>query len=68
MRSLNGQLKLILGQWWRKYIVDECPDARRERLRIEDIRIAADLREAFLRWEVEHKKHAHQKIGNPART
>lgn len=34
-RSWSGQIHQALGKWWRKHIVDECPDSRRERLRWE---------------------------------
>ena len=39
-----------IGRWWRRYIVDECPDTRIERLRwerINNIKIDIALREAL---------------------
>ncbi len=47
------------GKRWRKYIVDECPDARVERIRqerIEDIKIYADLRESMRLWEIQNQQ------------
>ena len=61
MRSFfnSESIKLAFGRWWRKYIVDECPDAREERIRqerIENIKICADLQEAMRLWELRHQK------------
>ncbi len=49
----------VLDRLWRKYIADECPDARRERLWLEfmnDLKQDPDLREAMILWELENQK------------
>lgn len=53
------RMKHVFGRWWRKYIVDECPDARQERLRwelIDGLKQNVDLREAVRLWELENRK------------
>ena len=56
-RSRSGPLGEVFSRYWRK-IVDECPDSRRERLRLERIcgqeRIA--LLEAIRLWEIDNQK------------
>ncbi len=49
-RSRLERINQVLGRWWRKYVADECPDARRERLRLEFIDLVKHdvvLREAL---------------------
>jgi hypothetical protein len=59
MRSSgSGRLSEVFSRCWRK-LVDECPDARRERLRSEHIyglqqRMA--LLEAIRLWEIDNQK------------
>ncbi len=56
-RSWSGRLSKVFSRLWRK-IVDECPDSRRERLRLEYIcgreRIA--LLEAIRSWEIDNQR------------
>ena len=50
-------LMQVIGRWWRRYIVDECPDTRTERLRLErinNIKIDIALREALRLAEIEN--------------
>ncbi len=50
---------------WRKYVVDECPDARKERLRqehIDNIKQAIALLEAMRLWEAQTQKRDIPKI------
>jgi len=57
-RSWSWRISEFFSRCWRK-LVDECPDARRERLRSERIyslqqRIA--LLEAIRLWEIDNRK------------
>jgi len=48
------RIKQAFARIWRKYVVDEDPDSRVERIRcerIEDLKINSDLREAMRLWE-----------------
>ncbi|MGO9170382.1 MAG: hypothetical protein ACLP7P_00220 [Rhodomicrobium sp.] len=59
MGCQSERMKHVFGRWWRKYIVDECPDARQERLRwelIDGLKQNIDLREAVRLWELENRK------------
>lgn len=49
-----NRLRDVLLKGWRRYIVDECPDARIERIRrerINRIKQDLDLMDSMLRWE-----------------
>ena len=53
-------MRALIGSLWRRYVVDECPDARWERLHTEIIaRARADhaLSEAFELWELERRRN-----------
>jgi predicted alpha-1,6-mannanase (GH76 family) len=53
------RLNQVFGKWWRKYIVDECPDARIERLRMERLKnIEQDvaLLQAMRLWDAVHRQ------------
>ncbi|MGA7329294.1 MAG: hypothetical protein WBX25_33630 [Rhodomicrobium sp.] len=53
-RSRFERLKHAIGRWWRRHIVDECPDSRMERLSLErNVKMNMDLREALRSWEIE---------------
>jgi hypothetical protein len=57
--------KQAFNQLWRKFIADECPDAK-ERLRqkrIGNIMHDVVLLEAMRRWELEHKDREVSKDG-----
>ncbi len=57
--NLLSQLNERLGRWCCKYIADECPDARVERLHIErlnHLKAASSLRQALRLWQQEHLK------------
>jgi len=46
------RLNRVFGKWWRTYVADECPDARTERLMLEqDIA----LREAMRAWLIKNQ-------------
>ena len=50
----------VIGRWWRRYIVDECPDTRTERLRLErinNIKMDIALREALRLAEIENSRY-----------
>ncbi len=52
------QIKRTLGNWWRKHIVAECPEARDERIRLEQIaelNVYADFRKAIWLWEFDRQ-------------
>ncbi len=43
-RPQSGRLGQVFAKWWRRIVVDECPDERRERIRRERIdRILLDI-------------------------
>jgi len=55
----SKRLRQAFGNLWRKYVVDECPDDRAERLRekrIGNIMHDVVLLEAMRRWELENEK------------
>jgi hypothetical protein len=55
----SGRLNEVLARWWRKMVVDECPEARRERLlqeHIDDIKQGIAVFEARRLWEIEQKR------------
>jgi hypothetical protein len=59
IHSGSNRLQQAFGRWWRKYIVDECPEARAERIRqerMEDLKVYTALREAMRLWEIESRK------------
>ncbi len=54
-----GRGREILSRWWRTIVVDECPEARADRLRrkqISDLRECRDLFNAMHLWEAENRK------------
>ncbi len=56
MHAISGseRIKQVFARFWRRYVVDEDPDGRRERIRrerMEDLKINSDLREAMRLWE-----------------
>ena len=60
MHALSGKerMRQAFGRLWRKYIVDECPACRIERIRekrLENLRICADLLQAMHVWEEDRK-------------
>ncbi len=60
-RVQSGRVERFLTKWWGRLVVDECPDARRERIRRERIdKIMLDVvtLEAMRLWEIEHRKSA----------
>ena len=64
----SERLKQALGRWWRKYIVDECPDTRIERLRwerINNIKIEIALREALRLTAIENSSTEAAKLMAP---
>ncbi len=55
----SERINQVLGKWWRKYVVDECPKSRRERLRrelIPGIKQDVTLQEAMRQWAIENQK------------
>ena len=59
IRLWSARLRRALARGWRKFIGDEDPEERRERIRRERIKyIVADVAmlEAMRRWEIENKK------------
>jgi hypothetical protein len=56
-------LKRSAGKFWRRYVVDECPDEkeRRRRQRIGNIMHDTILLEAMRRWRIESEKAANTK-------
>jgi hypothetical protein len=57
----SERLKQAIGRWWRGYIVDECPDTRIERIRLErinNIKMDIALREALRLAEIENSRHS----------
>ncbi|MGO8952955.1 MAG: hypothetical protein ACLPWS_11865 [Rhodomicrobium sp.] len=54
------RLNQAFGKWWRKYIVDECPDARIERLsieRVKDIKQDVALLQAMQLWDAAYRQN-----------
>ncbi len=52
------RIKQSLGSWFGKYIVDECPEARDERILLEQIaelNAYADFRKAIWLWEFDRR-------------
>ena len=48
-----------LLRFWRQFIVDECPEEKRERIRkerIDNILMNVAAREAFRRWSLERER------------
>jgi hypothetical protein len=64
----SERLKQAIGRWWRRYIVDECPETRIERLRLErinNIKIEIALREALRLTALENSNTASAKLMAP---
>ena len=59
VRFRSERLKQSLGGFGRKYVADEDPDARMERIRrqrIEDLKVQSDLLTAMRAWEAQREK------------
>jgi len=58
-RFRTQRLKQVFGKLWRKFLVDECPDDKAERLRrkrINNIMHDVILLETMRRWALENEK------------
>ncbi|MGO9547465.1 MAG: hypothetical protein ACLPPF_22065 [Rhodomicrobium sp.] len=58
-RPLAARVERFFAKWWCKLVVDECSDARRERIRRERIdKIMLDVvtLEVVRLWEIERRK------------
>ncbi|MGB8735463.1 MAG: hypothetical protein WCD20_04960 [Rhodomicrobium sp.] len=59
-----SQVEKALGSWRGKYIVDECPEARDERILLEqtaELAAYADFRKAIWFWEFDRPKGQEKK-------
>ncbi len=57
--GLIATKKNVVGKYWRRYIVDECPDEKWERIRrerIANIMMGVVALEAARQWEIENAK------------
>ena len=57
--SRSEQVKLALGRFWCKYLVDEDPDSRAQRVRLErmeHMRINSDPIQAMRLWEASREQ------------